>query len=104
MAEPPTLETERLALRSFQRADVEALAVIFHRREAWWDVLSIPDMPDDPYDVAARRIEDSMSGWRDHGAGFWALAIRSPDLGPVGRLVGYCGFVSPAKSESSGAI
>lgn len=103
MAEPPTFETARLLLRPFTAEDADGLAAIFADREAWWDVLSIPGMPHAPGAVAERRIADSIAGWRDHGAGFWAICARDPALGTPGRIVGYCGFVNPAKSEAGDA-
>ena len=98
MSEPPTFETDRLSLRPFTKDDIDAFAAVFENKEAMWDVLAIPDMPTDSRAVAEHRIEESVSGWAAHDAGFWAVAIRSADLGRVGRIIGYCGFVNPAKS------
>ena len=104
MGNAPTFETVRLTLRPFTGDDVDALATVFDDKEAMWDVLAIPDMPTVSCAVAAHRIEESMSGWAAHGAGFWAVAIRAPDLGRVGRIIGYCGYVNPAKSVAGGAL
>ncbi len=95
MRAPPTLETERLTLRPLDDGDVDAVAEIFTCKEAMWDVLAIPGMPDDPHEVARKRIVDSKAGWRDHGAGFLAIVLRDE-----GRFVGYCGFVNPSKGEA----
>lgn len=103
MTGPPTFETARLTLRPFTSADVDALAPVFDDKGAMWDVLAIPDMPTESRAVAAHRIEESMSGWAAHDAGFWAVAIRAPDLGRVGRIIGYCGYVNPAKSAAGGS-
>ena len=91
---PPTLETERLTLGPLD--DGDAVAEIFSHKEAMWDVLSIPGMPDDPHEVARKRIADSKAGWRDHGAGFQAITLRDEC-----RVVGYCGFVNPSKGEAA---
>ena len=96
MPVPPTLETERLTLRPLD--DVDVVAEIFSHKEAMWDVLSIPGMPDDPHEVARKRIADSKAGWRDHGAGFLAITLRGEN-----RIVGYCGFVNPSKGEADTA-
>ena len=96
MPVPPTLETERLTLRPLDDGDVDAVAEIFSHKAAMWDVLSIPGMPDDPYEVARKRIADSKAGWRDHGAGFLAITLRDEC-----RVVGYCGFVNPSKGEAA---
>ena len=98
MPVPPTLETERLTLRPLDDGDVDAVAEIFSHKEAMWDVLSIPGMPDDPHEVAKMRIADSKAGWRDHGAGFLAITLRDEC-----RVVGYCGFVNPSKGETDTA-
>ena len=98
MRAPPTLETERLTLRPLDDGDVDAVAEIFTFKEAMWDVLAIPGMPDDPHEVAKQRIADSKAGWRDHGAGFLAIALRDQ-----GRVVGYCGFVNPSTGEADTA-
>ena len=103
MTGPPMFETARLTLRPFTGGDVDALATVFDDKEAMWDVLAIPDMPTESRAVAAHRIEESMSGWAAHGAGFWAVAIRTPELGRVGRIIGYCGYVNPAKSAAGGS-
>ena len=93
MKAPPTFETARLTLRPLD--DGDAVAELFTYKEAMWDVLAIPGMPDDPHEVAKRRIADSLAGWRDHGAGFLAIILRDE-----GRFVGYCGFVNPSKGEA----
>ncbi len=98
MGPPPTFETERLTLRPLDDGDVDAVAEIFTFKAAMWDVLSIPGMPDDPHDVARKRIADSKAGWRDHGAGFLAIVLRDES-----RVVGYCGFVNPSKGETDTA-
>ncbi len=90
-------------LRPFTGGDVDALATVFDDKEAMWDVFAIPDMPAESRAVAAHRIEESMSGWAAHGAGFWAVAIRAPELGRVGRIIGYCGYVNPANSAAAGS-
>ena len=102
MGNTPTFETARLTLRPFTGDDVDALATVFDDKEAMWDVLAIPDMPTESRAVAVHRIKESMSGWAAHDAGFWAVAIRAPDLGRVGRIIGYCGYVNPAKSAAGG--
>ncbi len=103
MAEPPRFETGRLTLRPFGADDVEPLTDIFAHTGAMWDVLSIPGLPEDPRAVAIRRMADAAEGWRDHGAGFWAVAARGAGLAPDGRLIGYCGFVNPARGEADTA-
>ncbi len=102
MTEPPTFETARLTLRPFTRDDVDAFAAVFADKEAMWDLFAIPDSPAEARAFAEQRIDDSIAGWRDHDAGFWAVAIRSPELGAPGRVIGYCGFVNPSVSGDAG--
>jgi RimJ/RimL family protein N-acetyltransferase len=102
MSQPPVLTTERLILRPFEPKDVEGLTSVFEDLDAMWDVLSIPGMPKLPREVAARRIADSAEGWDTHDAGFWAITLRDDSLGETGRIVGYGGFVNPAKAETTG--
>ncbi|MFQ5783448.1 MAG: GNAT family N-acetyltransferase [Alphaproteobacteria bacterium] len=99
MAQPPTLATERLTLRAFEPGDIDDLAPLFADAGAMWDVLSIPGMPRDPREAAAQRIGDAISGWETYDAGFWAVVSRTSELASPGRLLGYCGFVNPAKGE-----
>ncbi len=101
MSPPPILTTERLRLRPFKPGDVEGLTSVFDDLEAMWDVLAIPGMPKTPREVAARRIADSVQGWENHDAGFWAITLRDDALGDAGRIVGYGGFVNPEKAETT---
>jgi len=100
MAQPPTIKTKRLLVRAFKDDDVEGLTSVFNDLEAMWDVIAIPGMPRVPRAVAEKRITDSIAGWRDHDAGFWALVIADAELGPVGDIIGYCGFVNPSAGEA----
>jgi RimJ/RimL family protein N-acetyltransferase len=100
MALPPTLETPRLTLRPFKDDDVEGLTSVFDDLEAMWDIIAIPGMPRVPHEIAEKRVRDSIAGWRDHDAGFWAVVIGDGDLGPVGDIIGYCGFVNPSAGEA----
>ncbi len=103
MSPPPNFTTERLILRPFAPEDAAGLSSMFEDAEAMWDVVSIPGMPAGALDIAERRIADSIRGWRDHDAGFWAITLGDDGLGESGRIVGYCGFVSPDKAEAAGA-
>ena len=87
-----------MTLRPLDDGDVDAVAAMFTFKDAMWDVLAIPGMPDDPHEVARKRIADSKAGWRDHGAGFLAIVLRDED-----HFVGYCGFVNPSKGEADTA-
>jgi ribosomal-protein-alanine N-acetyltransferase len=100
MAQPPTIETKRLLVRAFKDDDVEGLTAVFDDLEAMWDVIAIPGMPRVPRAVAEKRIADSIAGWRGHDAGFWAVVIADAALGPVGDIIGYCGFVNPSAGEA----
>jgi RimJ/RimL family protein N-acetyltransferase len=100
MAQPPTIETKRLLVRAFKDDDVEGLTSVFDDLEAMWDVIAIPGMPRVPRAVAEKRITDSIAGWRDHDAGFWAVVIADAELGPVSDIIGYCGFVNPSAGEA----
>ena len=100
MSHPPIIETKRLRLRPFKDDDVDGLTSVFDDLEAMWDVIAIPGMPRVPRDIAEKRVRDSIAGWRDHDAGFWAVAIGDAGVGPVGDIIGYCGFVNPAAGEA----
>ncbi len=100
MTHPPSLETRSLKLRPFKDDDVEGLTTVFDDLEAMWDVIAIPGMPQVPREIAEKRLRDSIAGWLDHDAEFWAVVIGDGDLGPVGDIIGYCGFVNPSAGEA----
>ena len=104
MSQPPVIETARLVLRPFTDDDVDGLTSVFDDLEAMWDVISIPGMPRVPRDIAEKRIHDSIDGWTNHDAGFWAVAIGDAELGPAGDVIGYCGFVNPAAGEARAEV
>ena len=99
MPQPPTFETARLTLRPFTGDDVDALAPVFDDPRAMWDILAIPGMPREPRAIAKKRIAESIAGWNEHDAGFWAVTIRAPEVGSPGEVIGYCGFVNPTHAE-----
>jgi ribosomal-protein-alanine N-acetyltransferase len=85
----PILQTQRLSLREFEPADVDALAEILCDREA---MRYYPA----PYDHAG--VEDWIQRNRDryvqHGHGLWAMIQNS-----TGRVIGDCGLVRQSVDE-----
>ena len=50
-----------MTLRPPGDVDGDAIVEIFTFKQAMWDVLAIPVMPDDPHDVARKRIADTAA-------------------------------------------
>jgi RimJ/RimL family protein N-acetyltransferase len=77
------LETERLRLRRFNRADAEALHAVFADAGArrFYPHMGEPER-------LAGWIEWNLANYERHGFGLWALELRSAP----GRLIGDCGL------------
>ena len=79
----PTIETERLILRSFRREDLDAHAATLGdpdvMRHIGGQALSRED--------AWRRLLSGVGSWAVLGMGPWAVELRAE-----GRMVGHCGF------------
>lgn len=98
----PTIQTERLLLRPFSEDDVGTLATrIFGDPDV---MATLPHDPqtDDEYLACAKEYIDLYTApWPDQDYGGWAVCSRSDDLGPVGELLGFCGF-EPGHIEGLG--
>jgi RimJ/RimL family protein N-acetyltransferase len=90
----PTLETERLILRSFVPDDVAALAEVMLDKEAMSDLYAITGVPDEPVGFATWLINDATSSWNKSGFGNWAVCANCSDLAPEQRVIGFAGFLS----------
>jgi RimJ/RimL family protein N-acetyltransferase len=80
----PALETARLRLRSFERADVDALHAHWTDpdvRRYLWDGIAIPRQQ------AADVVEASIASFAGGGLGFWVLLVKDG-----GAFVGFTGF------------
>ena len=79
----PTLETERLRLRSFRRDDLDALAATLGDPDVSRYLTTEPFTRED----ALRRLFLAVGQWPLTGMGMWAVEQKSDE-----RLVGHCGF------------
>ncbi len=93
MVKARTIETKRLLLRAFEQSDKDALMQGLMSDP---DVMAtLPEQPATPEEqslTAQKYIDECTGGWNVHGYGAWAVTIGSPELGPAGTLVGFCGF------------
>jgi len=79
----PTLETERLRLRSFRRDDLDALAATLGHPDVFRHLTAEPITRED----ALRRLFLTVGQWPLTGMGMWAVEQKRD-----GRLIGHCGF------------
>jgi RimJ/RimL family protein N-acetyltransferase len=79
----PTLETERLILRSFQRDDLDAHAAIHANPIVTRYLTGEPFSREDSW----RRMMMAAGQWQLLGYGYWAVTLKAD-----GILVGQCGF------------
>jgi RimJ/RimL family protein N-acetyltransferase len=84
----PRLETERLILREFTRADLDAHAAILGDAEVMRHISVEPLGRED----AMRRIFMNVGQWVVQGMGTWAVDRKSD-----GKLVGHVGFFDFAR-------
>ena len=84
----PTLCTERLVLRGFMPADLDALAALFADRE----VMRYIHGGVRTYYQAQANLRSYLREWDIQGYGVWAVARRDDD-----ELLGTCGFVAHAE-------
>ena len=79
----PTLETERLILRTFTRDDLDEHAATLGDEEVMRHIGGKPMNREDSW----RRLLSGLGMWSLIGMGPWAVELKSD-----GRLVGHCGF------------
>ncbi|MGI8931794.1 MAG: GNAT family N-acetyltransferase [Sphingomicrobium sp.] len=84
----PRLETERLILREFTRADLDAHAATLGDIEVMRHISGEPLTRED----SMRRIFMSVGQWPVDGIGMWAVERKSD-----GKLVGQVGFFDMAR-------
>ncbi|MFO7749135.1 MAG: GNAT family N-acetyltransferase [Desulfobacteraceae bacterium] len=99
----PTLQTERLILRSLSFSDREAMieAIMSDKDVMHWlpcsDAVSTPE---GQKEVASGYLEDFIKPW-EMGYGIWAVCIRTSELGTTDNFIGYCGFL-PGQIQDAG--
>lgn len=100
----PTIETQRLTLRPFRAADVDAMVrEILGNANVTATLPEAPATPEEQRQCAKTDYIDGYSGlWDTHGYGGWAVCSRSGEIAPEGTLIGFCGF-SPGHLEGEGA-
>lgn len=86
---PSILETERLRLREFVPADLDAVTLVLGDPET----MRYYPQPFDRAGVAAW-IERNRVRYHEHGYGLWALVLKSS-----GEVVGDCGLISQRVEE-----
>lgn len=79
----PVLETERLILRSFTHADLDAHAATLGDPEVARFLGGAPFTREDSW----RRMMAGIGSWTALGFGAWAVELKSN-----ARMVGHCGF------------
>ena len=79
----PVLETERLILRSFTHADLDAHAATLGDPEVARFLGGAPFTREDSW----RRMMAGIGSWSALGFGAWAVELKSD-----ARMVGHCGF------------
>jgi RimJ/RimL family protein N-acetyltransferase len=79
----PTLETERLILREFNKDDLDAHAATLGDEEVMRHIGGKPVNREDSW----RRLLSGVGMWSLVGMGPWAVEQKSD-----GRMVGHCGF------------
>jgi RimJ/RimL family protein N-acetyltransferase len=80
------VDTDRLHLRRFAPGDVDALAVVFAKREVWEFPYGRPFTRDETAAFVAARIDE----YKSCGLSCWLAAERATD-----RVVGYVGISVP---------
>ena len=83
----PTLETERLTLRSFREDDVRALHELSQDPEV---VRYVGDRRAPTHQEAWRAVAGWLGHWAMRGYGQWAIEERSS-----GRFIGRAGIINP---------
>ena len=79
----PRLETERLILREFRIADLDAHAATLGDPEVMRFIGGKPMSREDSW----RRLCSGVGSWQLVGIGPWAVELKAD-----GRMVGHCGF------------
>jgi RimJ/RimL family protein N-acetyltransferase len=79
----PRLETERLILREFRAADLDAHAATLGDPEVMRFIGGKPMSREDSW----RRLCSGVGSWQLVGIGPWAVELKAD-----GRMVGHCGF------------
>ena len=102
MVHGPTLETDRLTLRSFVDSDIEDLI-----RAIMGDPAVMETFPGDSSTTSEQRaLALEWMGlwnenWQAQGYGTWAICTRAAELAPQGSVIGFCGFEG-SKGEDDG--
>jgi RimJ/RimL family protein N-acetyltransferase len=84
----PTIETERLTLRAFREADVQALFELSQHPEV---VRYVGDRHIPTLQESWRFVAGWLGHWAMRGYGQWAIEERSS-----GRFIGRAGIINPA--------
>jgi RimJ/RimL family protein N-acetyltransferase len=79
----PTLETERLTLRTFRKDDLDAHAAMLGDHDIMRHIGGSPVNREDSW----RRLLMSIGMWEVIGMGPWAVELKADS-----RMVGHCGF------------
>ena len=96
MTSAPTLQTERLILRSFVPGDAEMLWQIVTRDPAVMAPLfETPTTEAGERAIADRYINSYTAPWSAEGYGGWAVCASGDDIAVPGTLLGFCGFERP---------
>ena len=82
----PDVTTDRLHLRRFETTDLDALAVVFAKREVWEFPLGRPLDRDETADF----IANQRSHWDACDFGLWIAIERASE-----RIIGYVGLCVP---------
>jgi len=82
----PDVTTDRLHLRRFETTDIDALALVFEKREVW----EFPFGRSFDRDETARFLTTQQGHWDACGFGLWLAIERSSD-----RVIGYAGLCVP---------
>lgn len=80
------VETDRLLLRRFEAADLDALAAAFAHPEVWQFPYGRPLTRDETSEFLDAQIKE----WEELGFGLWAARLRS-----TGDLIGFVGLSVP---------
>lgn len=104
MSTIPTLRTGRLILRPFSKGDRDAMvAALMSDADAMAQLPGKEDCSDleGQRRVADEYIDELNRPWSEGAPGSWAVCAGVEQLGPVGELIGFCGFL-PEKVEGAG--
>ena len=89
------IETDRLILRPFRRADLPAYAAIRRKPGVTRFLPSHTEDPEESYRRAAATLEAFGAAWRDRGYGPWAVVVKG------GGLIGHLGLRHVAEQDAT---